>query len=893
MSQYSEMLGSFIRTGNFPLEADYIFPTYNDLVTFYQNDEAKAILHKGLLKIVEDNGNGNQALYWVTSKEDKEFQFECLITGNSIDEIYDKLSELEEKLDQEIKDRKEAIDSIYGTDEPSEIPEDLNSIIELAEAVKELKMKTQTLLDQLKATVGTTQDDIIEYLKTLPFESLTKVSIALHKFLETVDKEDPTISTLPEIQHFLAGYTDSDNLHTILHKLVHSILGDPLPSEGFNTLRDLEDKIKQLKSKVKQEVKDLQDEIDETQKGVGLDSSGRFSPDAYTHYLKESTSVMNALRTLDSLLYNVITTTNLTPEDTESVDLTIKPYRDETVISAKVKLSSKSGNQIVIQQDGLYHNIDFDYTEGRLNVLVNGAIVKYFDLGLSGLVSDGYYDTNTEQIVIVLSLPGGEKQEVKIPAGSLIEEWEILNNISSAVVLHKDRSVSGKDTLSADVKISNNTKNILVKQDGQLLVDGSASNIRMSNGYTVESSINDIKDNLSEYSSNINQLRDSLKDEINRAEDAEKALQESIEEVEQSVVECKQECSENIQNVTNQIDKTLESMDNLFGVVSDLQKTHYEFEVKVQNDQAEQNNKITELGVKVDSETTRATQAEQNLQNSIDLINERLGANFDGDKSLVENVASLNVNLAEETARAKKAEHELQDQIDLHLKDYDNVSIKLTEEINRALQAEKTLTEQLATKVGKISVTKLDDRNYQIYVDGEPIPELISIPSQAIIKNVTYKDGILTIKFNADVEDVRIDFSQILSEALVDINKDIDQLKTTVQEIQNKDVVEWNITGDNKAIYLEKDNSISAKFENEDTRTPILQVLKDKTHLGSNHFPTSLDSSVRPEVNENGNIEQIAYLSDLNSLKDEQIKSLEDRISILEEAIDGLEWKNN
>mgnify|MGYP006951550501 CR=1 FL=1 len=59
MSQYSEMMGSFIRGGNFPMEADYIFATEEALKEFYNDPVNNAILHKGLLKIVENDGSGN------------------------------------------------------------------------------------------------------------------------------------------------------------------------------------------------------------------------------------------------------------------------------------------------------------------------------------------------------------------------------------------------------------------------------------------------------------------------------------------------------------------------------------------------------------------------------------------------------------------------------------------------------------------------------------------------------------------------------------------------------------------------------------------------------------------------------------------------------------------
>nr|WP_303661466.1 hypothetical protein [Bacteroides intestinalis] len=58
MSQFSEMMGSFIRTGNYPLEANYIFPTEAALKEFYNDEINQSTLHKGLFRIVENGGNG-------------------------------------------------------------------------------------------------------------------------------------------------------------------------------------------------------------------------------------------------------------------------------------------------------------------------------------------------------------------------------------------------------------------------------------------------------------------------------------------------------------------------------------------------------------------------------------------------------------------------------------------------------------------------------------------------------------------------------------------------------------------------------------------------------------------------------------------------------------------
>ncbi len=71
MSQFSETVGSFTRTGNYPLEANYIFDTFDDLKKFYEDKYNAATLHEGLLKVVKNDENNEQSLYWVINKDNK------------------------------------------------------------------------------------------------------------------------------------------------------------------------------------------------------------------------------------------------------------------------------------------------------------------------------------------------------------------------------------------------------------------------------------------------------------------------------------------------------------------------------------------------------------------------------------------------------------------------------------------------------------------------------------------------------------------------------------------------------------------------------------------------------------------------------------------------------
>jgi len=321
------MVGSFIRTGNYPMEANYIFETYEDLVNFYTDEVQAATLHKGLLKIVEKDTDDKQALYWVTKKQtNDELEFTKLISGGDIEELKENLESLiadvNARLDQEIEERKSEDKALWGTEDKTQIPDDLNSIMDLANALVAFKEAYEESLAQidealtnifviLKALAGSPTDKILTYLGTLDYQNLTEVSQALHKFLETRDPRDNKVDTLLEIQDFLEGFTNDDTLQGIINDLREELWGDPTPNTQFRTMRGIQDFVEALASVSKNREDNLQTELDQTQVGVGLSGDGSYNADSETYYLKNATSVMNALKILDSLINEAINNCNL------------------------------------------------------------------------------------------------------------------------------------------------------------------------------------------------------------------------------------------------------------------------------------------------------------------------------------------------------------------------------------------------------------------------------------------------------------------------------------------------------------------------------------------------------------------------------------------------------
>lgn len=732
MSQYSEMMGSFIRRGNFPIEADYIFYSEAELKEFYSQPENNAILHRGLLKIVVDQESGLQSLYWVNKKEtNDELEFTKLLDAESIEDLTEAIEDLEKRLQQEIKDRIAGDNAIWGTENPTIIPEDLNCILDLANAVTEIREKLKehdealaNLLEICKAIAGCEEDDVISYLQTLDYQNLTQVSQTLHKFLQEYDYTDSTINTFPELQKFLEGFTDQDNLLDILTKLWYNIQGDPLPTESFRTLRGIEDYVRDFEADIKHQADNIQKELDNTQVGVGLSADGSYSPDQETYYLDDTTSVMNALKVLDYYINEAIKYCRIRPTDTNTVDLTVNHYDEYNEIIADVKISKESGNGIIVKEDGLYHKVITEYSaDGVLTLKVNEEIVAQHNLGLSYIgISSAYYDPTTEDLVIVFEKENTSTEELRIPVYTLIREWVVNNTHPNDVVVLTRKEVLGgaPDELSADVRLFEDKYNILVKEGNTLYVKGTSSNIIHDGDVTVEYKINELDDRTSSLEERATSLEDNLAQEISDRTNADKALQDQITANDNDIASLQSELDAtqvgaglglNGDYVVNEQSSYLKEATSLHDATQKLDNA-----LQAESDRAiARENEIEDA---LEAESVRAKGVEQDLQaqinsNDTDISNLQselnktqasVGLSDDGDylpnaqatyineaTSIYQSTQLLDIALKTEASRSENKDNQLSD--------------ALQNEIDRATAAESVLDEAIkaenARAIGK------------------------------------------------------------------------------------------------------------------------------------------------------------------------------------------------
>ena len=762
MSKYAQLITSFEREGNFPLEANYIFPTEEALKQFFSEGVPAATLHKGLLKIVEKDADGNQALYWIIANSDNSLEFTKLISGSDITEIKTKIQEIITKLEQEIADRKAADTKIWGTDTPDTLDTDYNSISNLitqlkttqrnlAELEGETLTNTDSLKNQIKTIAGTTNDDVITFIKSLPYGTVKTISAELDRIINNTGSTTNVIDTLYKLVEFTKDYTTSDTLQALLDKLWNKIEGDTLPSEQFRTLRGIEDWLIKYKTENAAKQAQLLEEINNAEEGVGLSVDGTFSADASTNYLKDATSVMNALRIIDTKLHDFISQNTLEVQQSDPiVKLKLTQGKNSQIIDAIMNLSSEAGNSLERKNDGLYINPDLEYDKGTLTFKINDKIIRQYSIGANSIVQDASYDKDNEQLKFIFKLDSGDTQTVLIPVGALIREWEPVNKDTSPIELTRVQSTPGTDSLSADVRLSTKAHNILVKDGNTLYVKGTTNNLYHA-GEILETYLNELSADLqAKYTelSNANSdlltsLTNKISQEISDRKDADTALNTAIsdETKRAEVAEGK-----NADAISSEIARA---------------KAAEEANAKL----------IQTQGEKLDTEIQRASQKDTDLEALITANTKQLAI-------VVADISAAQKAISTEESRATNAENALESKIsseaaraklaeETNAKTLQTLTTKVDAEITRATGKDAELEQKIQNIVHpEYSISKQTTPNdgciatFILTKNGAAVGSAIDIP--LISFDVTYEKGLMsfivdgkTVKqFNIGVSDV-------------------------------------------------------------------------------------------------------------------------------------------
>ena len=291
----------------------------------------------------------------------------------------------------------------------------------------------------------------------------------------------------------------------------------------FIDLANIEESIEKLKEQVDKNIEDeenIRDFVSAIIASCGLNEDGTYSKDLDDDILKSAENLKIADALLSSALQDEIARAKaeemkliLNPQESDTISFGLDKQESGTSLTADVKLAEKKtldnvnwSNIIVKDESGLFANVDVKYEEDQLVVTINGE-TKAYDLPKETYIESGYYDKETESIILELNNGG----EVYVEMTDLIEEWGVSSIQTSPIMLKKEHvrydsqlhdEPLWRDVLSADVRLKDGDNNILEKvlvsdEDGTfaLYVNGVASNIKCRVGAT-ETTVQDALDNI-------------------------------------------------------------------------------------------------------------------------------------------------------------------------------------------------------------------------------------------------------------------------------------------------------------------------------------------------------------------------------------------------------------
>ena len=223
--------------------------------------------------------------------------------------------------------------------------------------------------------------------------------------------------------------------------------------------------------------------------GLTFDSNKKenqvtYEPDVKDELIGDTKTIAEAISVISKFVQDNFKSNNLIPVSSKSIDLIYEPVANGMQLKAAVKISTHgdsdetqdNDNIIGLKPDGIYAtvNVDYDNDKHELTFVTSGVKNgKFMDDANKKVISLGEHTQYT---------PDNDGHNVKM-------------------VVDK-----GKNTISADVKLSEDDNNILKVQDEKLIVDGRAANIKYKNK-TVYAGLNALENSMEEVNSDIDDLK--------------------------------------------------------------------------------------------------------------------------------------------------------------------------------------------------------------------------------------------------------------------------------------------------------------------------------------------------------------------------------------------------
>lgn len=221
-----------------------------------------------------------------------------------------------------------------------------------------------------------------------------------------------------------------------------------------------------------------------------------YEPDVKDELIGDTTSLGEAIAVISKFAQDSFKSTNLIPVGSKSIAVSYTATDKGMELKPSVKFSTygdadtldDNNNILGLKPDGIYAtvNLEYDSEKCELSFVTSG-------------MKDGKFMDDANRKVIKL--------------GEHTQYTPDNNGYNVNLVVDKD-----KNTISANVKISEDPNNILSVQDEKLFVDGRATNIKYKSG-TVYSGINQLETSFNDFKDEVNSELDAVKKHISDVEE--------------------------------------------------------------------------------------------------------------------------------------------------------------------------------------------------------------------------------------------------------------------------------------------------------------------------------------------------------------------------------------
>lgn len=455
--------------------------------------------------------------------------------------------------------------------------------------------------------------------------------------------------------------------------------------------------------------------------------------------------------------------------------ITVKQALDEV----DCNVSTHDGNIIYRKEDGIFANVELEYITAR-NVLKFTKTNKDGDVDIQELTLNNitflekiYYDSLTEELVILYKDATSETKELRVPVSSLFEEWEVDNTNHTVTLTKSDHQTAGRDKLSADVNIASTADNILRVVNHGLHVKGTSDNIK-HNGSTVK----DALDLLNGAEDTEGSVRNLIKKETDERKASDESILSKILANETAISENKSAISAEVSRATSEEKRIEDKFDAAISKQGTVNTQITSAIEKLQNDLNSEVSRSTEkdsqLERDLNTEITRAKGEEQRIEGIVNSLKE---SSESKDNELSASISSLEGKLtAEQEARisgdttldgkilaeadrAKEAESAISKEMALlgekvtantnAISDANGnisrVEGKLDKEIQRATSAEQAnssaIASETATRISEISRVEAITTDNTRKIEAE-------------VERATKEEGLLLEKVNANTSEI-------------------------------------------------------------------------------------------------------------------------------------------